>query len=166
MMWCMLYRKRLGAYLDGEMSRRKDAAVERHLKKCPSCTAALEGIRGLDPVLRSVDVPNPPSDMVLRIMSEARTLKAFRSRRDAGESHRSLFLQPAWAFRAATVGVTVVGLVAGSFMGWSTRQGSTGPEYENRGVGMEDGYLIETFGAAPEGSLESGTVALLGGGRQ
>ncbi len=71
MLSCKKYRKRLNAYLDGELPARKKVAVERHLAACQSCRTVLQSLRDLGPALLAADVPAAPTDLTSRIMAEA-----------------------------------------------------------------------------------------------
>jgi anti-sigma factor RsiW len=42
---CRVLLERLSAYLDGDLSARACAAVERHSRTCPRCAAAIADLR-------------------------------------------------------------------------------------------------------------------------
>ncbi|MBD3368642.1 MAG: hypothetical protein GF405_10810 [Candidatus Eisenbacteria bacterium] len=48
----------LTAYVDGELSERRRARVERHLDRCPACAAELDSIRAFDRILKKATPPS------------------------------------------------------------------------------------------------------------
>ena len=73
MLSCVRYRSRLGAFLDGELNRRKSNAIAAHVAGCAACQKRIEDIRGLEGVLRSASlVPALPDGLAARVMAEAR----------------------------------------------------------------------------------------------
>jgi anti-sigma factor RsiW len=160
MLSCILYRKRLGAYLDEELPRKKRMAATSHLKRCTSCRAALEDLRGLGPVLQIIEAPHPPSDMVLRIMSEARDLQVARVRQKINDADRGSTMSWMWAFRGTTAVAVILGLTIGSFMSWNTLQGGRTP-WTDREISEEPAYALDALGDVFQGSLEAATMGLL-----
>lgn len=51
---------RLSAYLDGELPRQEERAVEDHLADCPGCRAELDGLRAVVGRLQSLQRATPP----------------------------------------------------------------------------------------------------------
>jgi predicted anti-sigma-YlaC factor YlaD len=160
MLSCILYRKRLGAYLDEELPREKRMAVENHLKQCVSCRTALEALQGLGPVLQTIETPYPPSDMISRIMSEARDLRIARARKTINAVDWGSTMPWAWAFRGATAVAVILGLTMGSFMSWNTLQGGRTP-WSDREISGEPAYTLDALGDVYKGSLEAATMGLL-----
>jgi len=78
MLSCLRYRKRLGAYLDGELSPRLSKAVLAHVMRCKACRVELEELRRLAPLMQTLDVPPVPAGLTDKVMARART-RAFRS---------------------------------------------------------------------------------------
>jgi len=73
MLSCIIYRNRLGAYLDGELSQRKRESIKAHLDKCIACQKQIEDIRGLEGLLHdSLLVPPLPDGFTDKMMREAR----------------------------------------------------------------------------------------------
>jgi len=160
MLSCILYRKRLGAYLDEELPREKLLDFESHLKRCTSCRAVLEDLRGLGPILQAIEAPNPPSDMVSRIVSEARNLKVARVRQKINDADRGSTMPWVWAYRGATAVVVILGLTMGSFMSWNTLQGGR-TLWPDREISGEPAYALDALGDVYQGSLEAATMGLL-----
>jgi len=161
MFTCFRQRKRLGAYLDGELSARERASVERHLEACDSCRAALSGLRGLEPLLGAFDVPSVPPMMTARVMAAARN-----RRRGAASSSWDPF---EWwkvasaPMRWAAVGTPVLGLIAGLVLGWSSS-----PPAERATTAVQadplEIYQTDYLGDSPAGSLADSYLALVAAG--
>ena len=168
MLSCAKNRKRLNAYMDGELPERKRRNVERHLAHCSACRLELEGLRGLGPLLRHDEAPPVPAGLSARIMAEA----AFRQRlKEAGKTSvrqwREFLFKP-WLVRGVTTAALIIGLAVGAWMGWTSRLGPDSGKgvamstHENIGRNM---YAFDVLGAEPRGSLEAATLALLDDGR-
>lgn len=73
-MGCSCMRKRLSAYVDGELREKWRRRVERHLAVCPVCREELERLRDVDMLLaRGPDVSVPPfiaARVVARVRGE------------------------------------------------------------------------------------------------
>ena len=109
-MRCFKAKKRLFAYLDGELHERRRDALENHLKSCSRCAEEL--VRAREQWERLADVGPAPSippdqwDQVNRALDEAERLP-WRRR------HRIQLL------RAACVAVcTSLGFTAGALLSW------------------------------------------------
>jgi anti-sigma factor RsiW len=55
----------LSAFLDGQLTRRERARVERHLQQCATCRADLEALRGTVVLLRTMPQLRPPRSFLL-----------------------------------------------------------------------------------------------------
>lgn len=164
-MWsCSENRKRLNAYIDGELPERTHCAVEHHLAECPKCHREFVELRRLAPFLTNDEVPPVPAGLSARILAEA----AFRQRRKeaekmSGRQCLELLFQP-WLVRGATTAALVVGLAVGALMVWSSYlrpdsgQWVTMATDENAARNM---YVFDILGAEPRGSIEAATLALL-----
>ena len=170
MLSCLRYRSRLGAFLDGELNQRDSAAVQAHLRKCATCSAVLQGLRLLGPALHTLETPAPPFDLTSRILTAA------RGRRQAGETIPEVIRlhkapQPAWtwALRGATAAALIIGLGAGTYMGWTAfrNSGSAQPSTVATLNAPVEGlvYSLDALSAAPRGSIEAATLELLESGR-
>jgi anti-sigma factor RsiW len=167
-MWsCAGNRKRLNAYIDGELPERTRCEVELHLAECPACRRAFDELRCLAPLLGNDEVPPLPAGLSARILTEA----AFRQKRKEAPSaaHRGWreFLFQPWLTRGATTAALVVGLAMGAWMGWTrylpdSGQGVTMATDENAATNM---YAFDVLGAEPLGSIEAATLAFLDDGR-
>ena len=65
-----LMQSKLGAYLDGELSRRDQIEVESHLETCQACRDELEELRQLSHLLRAAPQPDftPALDFKAQLM--------------------------------------------------------------------------------------------------
>ncbi len=168
MLSCTKNRKRLNAYMDGELPERKRREVERHLAHCSVCRFELDGLRELAPLLGHDEAPPVPAGLSARIMAEA----VFRQRRKEAEKTSGWkwreFLFHPWLVRGATTAALVVGLALGAWMGWTSRPShDSGKEvtittHENIARNM---YDFDVLSAEPRGSIEAATLALLDDGR-
>ena len=170
MLSCLRYRRRLGAFLDGELDQRESKAVEIHLRKCMSCSAVLQGLHLLGPALHTLETPAPPLDLASKILTAA------RGRRQTGETiteviqlHKNPQSAWTWALRGATAAALIIGLGAGTYMGLTTfRNGDSGQSLAGVKLNeyVEDPlYSLDALSAAPRGSIEAATLELLEGGR-
>jgi anti-sigma factor RsiW len=170
MLTCLKYRKRLGAFLDGELPHRKRVAVERHLAKCGSCRAVLTELRRLEPLLSAGEVPPVPAALAGRIKAAAMAAQKTRARVPLGRWWWETWTIQPWALKGATAAALVVGLTIGGYMGWTSNQDERLAQYEISTYGAEavDGplYAFQSLGAAPRGSMVAATLELMDyGGR-
>jgi anti-sigma factor RsiW len=164
-MWsCAGNRKRLNAYIDGELPERTRCEVERHLAECPACRRECDELRGLAPFLRNDEVPPVPAGLSARILAEA----ALRQKRKQAPTAARLgwreFLFQPWLVRGATTTALVAGLAIGALMGWTSYLRLDSGQWviittdENVARNM---YAFDVLGAEPRGSIEAATLALL-----
>jgi anti-sigma factor RsiW len=165
---CSRNRKRLNAYIDGELPQQARHSVAQHLAECTSCRTVLHGLRGLEPYLQTLDTPSIPAALTSRILSEA----SLRRRKVAKNRNnwwwRTIWPQPLLV-TGATTAALVVGLAMGAWMGWTS--------YRNTGSGQliavttkTDGiasslYAFDVLSAEPRGSIEAASLAFLENGK-
>jgi anti-sigma factor RsiW len=161
---CNRNRKRLNAYIDDELPERMRSAVEQHLAECAPCRTAMEGLRGLAPLLQALDAPPVPAALTARILAEA----SWRKRRALEKPIRwrwRAWLPRPRVFTGATTAALVVGLALGTYMGWTRyRDAGSGPglAMATKNESIEGGwYAFDVLGAEPRGSIEAVTLALL-----
>jgi anti-sigma factor RsiW len=166
MLACLRYRSWLGAFLDGELNQRESEAVEAHLRKCVTCSTVLQGLRLLGPVLRTLETPAPPSDLASRILTAA------WARQQTGKTSPEVIRfrkvpQPAWtwALRGATTAALIIGLSAGTYMGWTVFR-NTDSARPSAGASSNQPFesllfSLDALSAAPRGSIEAATLELL-----
>jgi len=69
---CFLIRRCLSRYLDGELSDRSAARIERHLARCPSCQAELDAYHRTAQFVSRHDRVHPPAGCWERITRQLR----------------------------------------------------------------------------------------------
>jgi len=161
-MWsCAKNRKHLNAYIDGELPNNTCREVEHHLAQCPACRIEFDGLRGLEPLLKSVEVPSVPAKLLARIVAEAALRQKRKEAKTSGREWRAFLFQP-WLVRGAPVAALIVGLAMGALMGWASYLRPGSPQWitsnENAPKTL---YAFDVLGAEPRGSIEAATLALL-----
>jgi anti-sigma factor RsiW len=164
MLACLKYRKRLGAFLDNELSGREQSLVERHMARCVSCRAALENWQKLAPLLASCQAPPVPPALAARIQAAAKTIQKTKARGLFGLWLWETWTMQPWMLKGAIAAALVIGLTMGGYMGWSGSRidrlaRSAATIYEAEAV---DGplYAFQTLDAAPQGSMVAAALAL------
>ena len=155
---CSRVRRQLGAYLDGELSPKNRAVVERHLMRCRPCRTALESLHRLERALQIAEVPPAPLSLAWRIMAKARERQNTEMERNVIRLGHRLAISRPWAFKVAAAAVLVFGLAAGSYMGRSVSQTVTAQmavQADPLAV-----YNLDYLADAPEGSLADSYLAL------
>jgi hypothetical protein len=125
-------RNKLGAYLDGELDRRSQIAVQAHLETCQTCQDELEELRRLSHLLRAA----PQPDFTPALKFKAQLMLQLPRRDEVPHPHpegRMLpWIAPAlvlagWIFIQVTLGLSTLVLLAsqtgflGSAAAWATR---------------------------------------------
>ena len=60
---CKDVRKKLAAYLDGQLSPLLSGIIQEHLEACPACRMEAQRLEGVWSLLDGVRVPPPPADL-------------------------------------------------------------------------------------------------------
>jgi anti-sigma factor RsiW len=139
---------RLGAYHDGALSPADRAAVERHLKDCPACTAEWARMQRLSGLARDLATPAMPPGAIARLHERANSLY----------SRPIIRLAEAMSAVAAAILIAcVVGLFmqrdlpAASSPTWDETQAITPPGGDLSAGGSEDRLTMEMVqGLTPE----------------
>jgi len=126
----------LSAYLDGELSRRDKARVEKHLARCAACAQNLHTLRQTVALLKELPPVAVPRSLAIRPAQVAQRVSVLRARRTYGY------------LRAATVLATVLFavVVAGDVFltGLAPRLApARAPEVIEREVSVEE-VVVET----------------------
>ncbi len=150
----------LHAYVDGELTEKRQRLVQDHLADCESCRMRLEEIHFLEGILKdSLQVPPVPEGLAARTMAEAR-------RKRSGLASESDPLFPAWnpllwlaelsaSMRLTVCTTMVLALAAGLFL--------NGGQVTRPDMNIEPGdtlYGLEWFDPAPPGSISSIYIAM------
>lgn len=77
---CDEYGQLLDRYAAADLTPAEHEDVEAHVRRCPSCRARLAEVRLAAKLLRQVDAPRPPVDLVAGINSAAQTYLRYRQR--------------------------------------------------------------------------------------
>jgi anti-sigma factor RsiW len=161
---CARNRKRLNAYIDGELTERERRSVARHLAVCPSCRLLVTDYQGLGPALLEEEVPPVPIGLASRILAEASSRPLRREHGRWTGITANTFPLRAMLVRGATAAALTAGLALGGWMGWSVHR-SPGSEQRVSVTAREDEgrrlYAMDVLGAGPQGSIEAATLALL-----
>jgi Putative zinc-finger len=93
-------------YVDGTLRAEERTALENHLAGCPACRQLSEDIAGVTAFFERVPAPEPPAELLTRIMHHAPVGPAAVRERAADGSRNDA--QPSWLRR----------LFGGLFQGW------------------------------------------------
>jgi len=107
---CVEIRRRLDAWLDGELPAPEAKRISDHTKRCPACRLEARGQRQLMDLLDHLPATAAPAGF------SRRTMRAFRAgveKPGMAEWWRGLSL----AMRSAACGVALAGLLCGAVLG-------------------------------------------------
>jgi len=166
-MRCRTARRRLNAYLDGELLAAERSRMEEHLDHCEGCRAALERLRGVADALAAASAPPPvPEGFHWRLMA--------RAAQNSEQSRRRPVVVRLWssfspAMRLAAAAMLVLGIGLGGLIGWDLSRATAKPP---QGVAASDPnavYGFDYLSEAPGGSLADAYLTLAsaanGGGK-
>lgn len=69
---CQGWREEFSAYIDGELSEERKAAVGQHLSTCSACSAFLANLNSVDDLLLGLQSPTVPGQMLTSIKERFR----------------------------------------------------------------------------------------------
>ncbi|MBU0900143.1 zf-HC2 domain-containing protein [bacterium] len=104
-MKCEKARRRLSAFLDGEINEKEGKEIRGHLGVCPSCSKELEALSFSWNFLLKLKLVEPPVHLIQRIITKVATIKKELP------WWQELFLRPATAMF-----IIIVGLMIGSIL--------------------------------------------------
>ena len=108
---CKKTRKRLNAFLDGELSAELKARVEDHFRRCPECAAELARLRKLRGLLDQVPGMTVPAGFARSVRAGAERLVR-EEKLVPMPAARSLVLVRVAAMVAIVVGLALGGVVS------------------------------------------------------
>ena len=161
-MRCENLQTLLSDYVRGEISPDERRQAREHLRECAVCRAALARTDWLAGVLLEAETPPVPAGLHNKGMDAARSRQGTRLAADWNPL-QWWRITTAPLHGAAAI-MLVIGLAVGLSMGrtmWSGRDRSAASTKTTESLDM---LKIETFGAAPDGSL-AGAYAALSSGR-
>jgi anti-sigma factor RsiW len=153
-MECSRIKKRLSAYLDGEVSEDERITISEHLGQCDACQKELTSLSKVVDVLGRIEEMEVPPYFMTRLKQQVRAQvkpKPFFQR------IRSMVLS------AATAIAVVVSILAGSQMGRTIYQAITQTTELNQAV-TGDVFGVGAFEEFPVGSLSDIYNELITGG--
>lgn len=157
---CDRTRPELGAYLDGELEPEKRAAVEAHVKTCPSCREELGRLRRVSGLVKSLGRERAPEGLLGKVM--AGIAEEEPAPREGG-MRRILFLRrglPLAGLSAAAAAILVAMIVFKSENGAvpGERTVPATPVYEAEGEEYE-GVRQVRKAAAPRAAVQAPEAA-------
>ena len=145
---CLSCKRRLSAYIDGELSPWFMAAVEEHLASCPDCRAEYDSLRAVMDALNVLKTPEPRRGLDAAVMD--------RIARE-GESNRLPWFIPAPVCAAAF----------GLFIGVFLANGAT-PQRADEAmiapiIAADDGIMraMDVFSPSPQGSFSNAYFTMI-----
>ena len=159
-MSCIGYRKRMGAYLDGELSEREQKSVEAHLTGCVACRAALSDLRALEPLLHVMEVPPIPAGIAAKVVAVAQTHRSEKA--TASWNPFQWWRMTTTPIHAAGIFVLVIGLITGLSIGGTMlpRNDQTASPQVSMQIDPLNLYNLDYLNDAPDSSLPGIYIAL------
>lgn len=154
-MSCARLRKRLNAYVDGELAPAIEREVAAHVELCLACRARLASLRGVVSLLAEVpEPPPPPVWLAARMAARARSKNLLALPKqplsDRGRTLAPWLVARVMPMRLATALTAAVGVFAGVAMGTTAARGAPSlPPAPEPTVAAG----VEWFGAVPPGGF-------------
>lgn len=122
----------INAYLDDELSGKKQKALVAHLKKCALCNQELNSLRNLNSQLASFEKVPVPKYCKIAILNNARDYEASRAK------------QPRFALKAASLAIAasiIISLAGGTLISRQIFEQREKENYEEVAFAQESFYL-------------------------
>jgi anti-sigma factor RsiW len=153
-MRCARVRKRLAAYVDGQLRPAERQGVEYHVEACETCRAALAGLVRLDLVLQETSVPPVPGGLAAETLRQARLHgnRPWPGRAHARSPRRWWITVPV-PVRVAAAAAMLGGLAVGTLIGrdmWRPQAPSPSLQASADPAAV---YFLDYLGDTPNGSL-------------
>jgi anti-sigma factor RsiW len=134
-MHCVEIRKRLDAWVDGELPVPEAEVITRHLTACPACRLEAEGLQRITAAMDNLPPLAAPAGLYRRTMAAFRTATGTPGMR---EWWQELSL----AMRGAVCGAALAGLLCGAVLGTSlTTLGADKPAAPYQTLYVSQGIL-------------------------
>jgi len=153
-MKCSRIKKKLSAYLDGEMPEHEKNIISEHLRQCKDCRAELAALSAVRDVLKSIEGMEVPPYFIARLRQH---IKAQAKPLPFLQRIKSLAVTAATAF--ALVASLFIGNQAGKTLYQSIAQTPEPVTAETSNV-----FGLSAFEEFPDGSLSDIYDELLAGG--
>jgi anti-sigma factor RsiW len=142
---CLSCKRKLSAYIDGELSSALMEAVEVHLASCSDCRKELALLRAAVEALDVLKTPEPRRELDVEVMSRIT---------QTGEKRHLYRLLPAPLYAAA------IGLFFGVFLASGVTGQTAAPP-----VASDDAIrrAADVFSPSPQGSFSNAYFAMLSG---
>ena len=153
-MKCAMIKKKLSAYLDGEISEEERTAIMEHLEQCEECRGELTSLSKVVDILSGIEGIEVSPYFMTRLRQQIRE-----------QAKPEPFLQRirSMVLSAATAVAVAVSLFAGSQMGRTIYQ-SIAQTPELKGAATSDVFGLGAFEEFPDGSLSDIYNELVTGG--
>ena len=159
MLTCYLYRRRIGAWLDGALEASRARTVGAHVDACPACAGEAATLRRIKGLLASATKPADP-DWTGFWPGVVRGIQDARVARPVPAPRRAAWLRPRWAYGGALAAALLVTLSV-----WQLVPTSVRPEAPMivQSVETDDPDATVTVYSTPERDLTVVWVSGLGG---
>jgi anti-sigma factor RsiW len=147
-MECRIVREMLSPYVDDELDQGKKRAVDLHLRDCPSCREEVEELLVVHRLFADAERFTAPFGFSTKVLAHTR---------EGERKIRSAFFSRPFFLRTIEIAIALVVLIVGALLGnllTATRQ----PDLTS--AEMRLSFALDTFEAAPSGSIGSAYVAL------
>jgi anti-sigma factor RsiW len=145
-MRCKKVSEHLERFLDGAVSSRRTIEIKKHLEACSSCSTAYTEIDATQSLFRKSTPPPIPEAIATNIMAAARDSFLSKQSDETGDISFLWWKESTLQARMAFVGILVMVLTAGIFMG---KELSVKPDP----LTVVEFPELDAFSAAQEGSL-------------
>lgn len=139
-MKCSVVKKRLSAYMDGELVNEQRLVVETHLRECETCQRELQALMEAWDLVGTL--PEPELDFYFYKRLEARMAPG-------GEKRKSVWVDRV-LIPASAVAAVILGIVVGSIVGRNGEWWAGELTVEEEMVGS---LYLDSFDAFPNSSL-------------
>jgi len=157
---CRRFQHEIYAFLDGSLSRRAQAAAERHLAGCRACRQVLEAERLVGRVLsghfrgaaESLQLAPEVGRRVLAALAEEPARPARATALPVGQSVVFFWRRLAWPLAAAAAGLVVL---VGFFLTRTPKPQPppSQPRLADRGIAVQFSYVVPIYTFRQEGGF-------------
>ncbi|MDR2892533.1 MAG: zf-HC2 domain-containing protein [Deltaproteobacteria bacterium] len=141
---CLSCKRRLSAYIDGELAPALMTAVKAHLASCPACRLEYDALRAVMEVLYAQEAPEPRRGLDATVMDKI-------TREERGYRLPQFIPVPVYA--------AAFGLFVGVFLA----NGALPQRADNPMIAADDGIMqaMDVFSPSPQGSFSNAYFTML-----